>query len=67
MLDRSSVAMSLDVYSDLFDTDVDDVAQRIDEARKPSMGKTWAEGDSVSGGVNAEKRPTRTESVRAGR
>lgn len=50
MLGHSSAAMTLDVYSDLFDTDVDDVAERIDSARKRSMGKTWAEGDSASGG-----------------
>ena len=30
MLGHSSAAMTLDVYSDLFDTDVDDAAERID-------------------------------------
>lgn len=49
MLGHSSAAMTLDVYSDLFDTDVDDVAERMDAARKRSMGKTWAEGDSAAG------------------
>lgn len=50
MLGHSSAAMTLDVYSDLFDTDVDDVAERMDRARKQSMGKTWAENDSAADG-----------------
>ena len=33
MLGHSTAAMTLDVYSDLFGTDVDDVAERIDAAR----------------------------------
>lgn len=50
MLGHSSAAMTLDVYSDLFDTDVDDVAERMDRARKQIMGKTWAENDSAADG-----------------
>lgn len=37
MLGHSSAAMTLDVYSDLFDTDVDDVAERIDAARSARL------------------------------
>jgi integrase len=37
MLGHSSAAMTLDVYSDLFDTDVDDVAQRINDRRETAL------------------------------
>lgn len=37
MLGHSSAAMTLDVYSDLFDTDVDAVAERIDAARSARL------------------------------
>lgn len=37
MLGHSSAAMTLDVYLDLFDTDVDDVAERIDAARSARL------------------------------
>lgn len=37
MLGQSSAAITLDVYSDLFDTDVDAVAERIDAARSPRL------------------------------
>ncbi|MBN9224260.1 MAG: tyrosine-type recombinase/integrase [Microbacterium sp.] len=34
MLDHTSAAMTLDVYSDLFDDDLDDVATALDRAAK---------------------------------
>jgi integrase len=34
MLGHASAAMTLDVYADLFDDDLDDVATRLDEARR---------------------------------
>lgn len=37
MLGYWSAAMTLDVYSDLFDTDVDDVAERIDAVRRARL------------------------------
>ncbi|WP_232711549.1 tyrosine-type recombinase/integrase [Microbacterium lacus] len=45
MLGHASAAMTLDVYSDLFDDDLDAVADRLDRARFDSnVGKMWAEG-----------------------
>lgn len=45
MLGHASAAMTLDVYSDLFDDDLDAVADRLDRARSDSnVGKMWAEG-----------------------
>lgn len=38
MLGHASAAMTLDVYADLFDDDLDTVADRLDE----SVGKMWA-------------------------
>lgn len=44
MLGHESAAMTLDVYSDLFDDDLNAVAERLhDAARAQSVGKTWAE------------------------
>lgn len=34
MLGHASAAMTLDVYADLFDDDIDDVATRLDEAKR---------------------------------
>lgn len=39
MLGHASAVETLDTYSDLFDTDVDDVAARISEAREKSVPK----------------------------
>lgn len=33
MLGHASTAMTLDVYADLFDTDLDSVAERLDSGR----------------------------------
>jgi integrase len=46
VLGHASAAVTLDVYSDLFDADVDAVAARLDEARLHSVvGKMWANSD----------------------
>lgn len=43
MLGHSSAAMTLDVYADLFDEDLNAVADRLDEAVSAQIvGKTWA-------------------------
>jgi hypothetical protein len=43
MLGHASAAMTLDVYSDLFDDDLDAVADALDaRARTTDVGKTWA-------------------------
>jgi integrase len=44
MLGHASASMTLDVYSDLFDDDLDAVAGRLDEGlAKTVVGKLWAE------------------------
>ena len=46
MLGHASAAMTLDVYADLFDDDLDAVAQRLDNAAAISIvGKMWANAD----------------------
>lgn len=43
MLGHASAAMTLDVYADLFDDDLDGVATRLDEAATAAgVGKMWA-------------------------
>lgn len=42
--------MTLDVYADLFDSDLDDVARTIDAAVQVAsrdVGKMWARDDAV--------------------
>lgn len=44
MLGHASAAMTLDVYADLFDDDLDPVADRLDEGlSRTVVGKMWAE------------------------
>ena len=46
MLGHASAAMTLDVYADLFDDDLDAVAARLDQALMfSSVGKMWADAD----------------------
>lgn len=53
MLGHASAAMTLDVYSDLFDDDLDAVADALDAgARRTSVGKTWAEKATI---LNSKK------------
>jgi integrase len=50
MLGHASAAMTLDVYSDLFDDDLEAVAAALDQARsRESVGKMWAR-DGRNGG-----------------
>jgi integrase len=45
MLGHASAAMTLDTYADLFDEDLDGVADRLDTARNRAIvGKVWAVG-----------------------
>ncbi|MDP9027204.1 MAG: tyrosine-type recombinase/integrase, partial [Actinomycetota bacterium] len=54
MLGHASAAMTLDVYADLFDDDLDAVAARLDQALMfSSVGKMWA-----NDGQSAEFVPT---------
>jgi len=45
MLGHASAAMTLDVYADLFDDDLDAVAVALDHAAsEASVGRMWARG-----------------------
>ncbi len=45
MLGHASAAMTLDIYADLFDDDLEAVATALDHARsRESVGKMWARG-----------------------
>ena len=45
MLGHASAAMTLDIYTDLFDDDLEAVAVALDRARsRESVGKMWARG-----------------------
>lgn len=44
MLGHASAAMTLDTYSDLFDADLDAVADRLHNAAISSVGRMWANG-----------------------
>lgn len=47
MLGHASAAMTLDIYADLFDDDLNAVSDRLDEAYdRSSVGKVWADGPS---------------------
>jgi integrase len=49
MLGHASAAVTLDVYSDLFDDDLDAVAAALnDAARRSSVGKMWARGPEAA-------------------
>ena len=48
MLGHASAAMTLDIYADLFDDDLNAVSDRLDEAYERSVvGKVWANGGSL--------------------
>jgi len=50
MLGHASAAMTLDVYADLFDDDLDAVATALDHARTvSSVGKMWARPSGDTG------------------
>jgi integrase len=46
MLGHASAAMTLDVYADLFDDDLDHVAGRLDEAASEGVAKMWSSSAS---------------------
>ena len=46
MLGHASAAMTLDVYADLFDEDLDAVTVALDKARSESVGSLWGLGHS---------------------
>lgn len=49
MLGHASAAMTLDVYADLFDDDLDTVSERLDDARaRAVVGFSWGAGTSRS-------------------
>ena len=55
ILGHASAATTLDVYSDLFDADLDTVANALDDATiKSDVGKMWAESENR--GLEAWKR-----------
>jgi integrase len=50
MLGHASAAMTLDIYADLFDDDLEAVAVALDHARsRESVGKMWARGGHEGG------------------
>lgn len=50
MLGHSSAAMAWDVYSDLFDTDVDDVAERMNSRREEALKHRDSDGQEAANG-----------------
>src|ERR1700757_1460190 len=52
MLGHASAAMTLDIYADLFDDDLEAVATALDQARsQASVGRMWARrGHGVANG-----------------
>lgn len=60
MLGHSSAAMTLDVYADLFDDDLDSVAVALnDQAATAVVGKMWARGpgEAAGGHQSGEQTP----------
>jgi hypothetical protein len=56
MLGHASAAMTLDIYTDLFDDDLEAVAVALDRARsRESVGKMWAQGGQ---NVGTAREPT---------
>jgi hypothetical protein len=54
VLGHASAAMTLDIYADLFDDDLEAVATALHDARaRESVGKMWARG-----GQRVASRPT---------
>ena len=52
MLGHASAAMTLDVYADLFDDDLDNVAEVLNDARlSANVGRLWASGPAEASGT----------------
>jgi site-specific recombinase XerD len=50
MLGHASAALTLDIYTDLFDDDLEAVATALDDARaRENVGKMWAQGGQGTG------------------
>jgi integrase len=48
MLGHASAAMALDVYADLFEEDLDGVAERLNaDATKAGIGRLWGDSPRV--------------------
>lgn len=57
MLGHASASMTLDVYSGLFDADLDDVAERMNEAATGTLGE-WGKGSPSANEVVHDDDPT---------
>lgn len=57
MLGHRSAKVTLDVYADLFDSDLDDVASNLDDAyAQKNVGTTWAGSAGISTSFHAKSR-----------
>ncbi len=56
MLGHASAAMTLDVYAGLFSPDLDDVAERLDEAARQASGVSWMCPDGGAEGIDQPDR-----------
>jgi len=57
MLGHASAAMTLDVYAGLFSPDLDDVAERLDEAARAAAVSCLCPEDADEGDVQADEDP----------
>jgi integrase len=48
MLGHASAAMTLDIYADLFDSDLDAVADRLDDTRGAAVERAKADGKLIT-------------------
>ena len=59
MLGHASAAMTLDIYADLFDDDLEAVATALDNARSHEIvGKMWARGGQGPAGRSSDGSPS---------
>lgn len=61
MLGHASAAMTLDVYADLFDDDLDQVAGRLDEAAGEFVAKMWSSTPVPESPPSTKKAPIPVE------
>lgn len=61
MLGHASAAMTLDVYADLFDDDLDHVAGRLDAAASEGVAKMWSRPSAGSAPAETKKAPIPVE------
>jgi hypothetical protein len=62
MLGHASAAMTLDIYADLFNDDLEAVATVLDQARGQNVGTGWqpAASGSVNGPLNGASQSDNT-------